>query len=77
MEKTQYPKWKYHPALEARIVADEASEKALGCAWVDSPADVCGLKCDAVCDMQNKDSETIAQEPAVDAPVRRKRGKSA
>lgn len=37
---TSYPKWLYHPTEPARIVPDEATHKALGESWVESPADV-------------------------------------
>lgn len=33
-----YPKWKYHPEKEARIVPHAEAEKALGEGWFDSPA---------------------------------------
>jgi hypothetical protein len=33
-----YPSWRYHRDLPARIVRDEAEDKALGPAWADSPA---------------------------------------
>ena len=35
----EYPKWKYHAEIEARIVQSEAEEKALGSDWGNSPAD--------------------------------------
>ena len=35
-----YPKWLYHAAREAVVVADEAAHKALGPGWFESPADV-------------------------------------
>lgn len=34
---TQYPKWKYHRTLPARIVQDPAAEAALGDGWADWP----------------------------------------
>lgn len=32
-----YPAWRYHSTLEARIVADEAADKALGSDWSSTP----------------------------------------
>lgn len=39
-----YPAWRYHATLEARIVKDEAADKALGPEWVGNPADVQAAK---------------------------------
>jgi hypothetical protein len=33
-----FPKFKYHPTKEAKIVHSEEQEKKLGKDWVDSPA---------------------------------------
>jgi hypothetical protein len=33
----EFPKWKYHPKHEAKIVQNAAEEKALGRGWVDRP----------------------------------------
>ncbi len=33
-----YPKWKYHAALAAVVVQDEAADKALGDEWAETPA---------------------------------------
>jgi hypothetical protein len=40
MSHKVYPSWRYHPEHEARIVASEEAEKALGAGWVHSPADI-------------------------------------
>lgn len=40
MAIVEYPKWKYHSALEALIVQTPEQEKLLGPGWKDSPADV-------------------------------------
>lgn len=37
---SSYPKWLYHPTEPAVVVEDEASHKALGPGWVESPADI-------------------------------------
>lgn len=34
-----YPKWLYHPTLQALIVPDEAAHKALGSEWVEAPVE--------------------------------------
>jgi hypothetical protein len=33
----EFPKWKYHTTLPARIVASPDEEQALGAEWLDSP----------------------------------------
>lgn len=35
----EFPKWKYHATEEPKIVQSKDEERALGEAWVDSPAD--------------------------------------
>lgn len=43
-----YPKWKYHPDKEARIVHTPEAEAALGPDWYESPADFGVETCPAV-----------------------------
>jgi hypothetical protein len=33
----EFPKWKYHPTLKARIVQNAEEEKALGKGWYNRP----------------------------------------
>jgi hypothetical protein len=33
----EFPKWKYHPKHDAKIVQNAEEEKALGRGWVDRP----------------------------------------
>jgi hypothetical protein len=42
--KVEYPKTKYHPDQPATIVNDAEQEKKLGSGWVDSLADLPGVK---------------------------------
>jgi hypothetical protein len=35
----EFPKWKYHPTLNARIVQNAEEEKALGKGWCNTPND--------------------------------------
>lgn len=37
--QSAYPRWRYHPSHEARIVKSEDEDKLLGKGWHDSPAD--------------------------------------
>jgi hypothetical protein len=36
----EFPKWKYHPTLPARIVQNAEEEKALGKGWYNTPNDL-------------------------------------
>ena len=37
MEFQEFPKWKYHRTLSAKLVSDPEQEAALGEGWVDNP----------------------------------------
>lgn len=58
-----YPKWKYHPAEEPRLVASPEADAALGDEWSNSPAVT--------------KPESVQDEPKTDeyAPAPKKRGR--
>lgn len=35
----EFPKWLYHPTLEARMVPDRAAQDALGPGWFENPGE--------------------------------------
>jgi hypothetical protein len=57
MQIQEFPKWKYHGELPARIVNDPEQEAALGDGWVDHPD---SLPTDAA----PEESAPVTQKPA-------------
>lgn len=70
-----YPKWKYHPVKEARVVHSEEAEQSLGPEWFESPAEfgveTCpGLVPDPVIQKKGEEyrAKQAAEIPVPDAP---------